>query len=212
MRKYVKRRKNSPGSKRNRYSFQVRKEAVLMHLEGGLPQALIAEEMGIGKSTLAKWVKNYELYGDAGLRDKPRNGGTPRLPKAIRGEIIAAKKEDESRGVKKIAQLLWRKFLPVSRETVRKTLHEEELIDPPKKKRKKNDPKPRFFERATPNQMWQSDIMTFRLGGKNAYMIGYMDDYSRYLVGLEIYRSQTAEHVIELFADPSENTACQKKC
>lgn len=60
-------------------------------------------------------------------------------------------------------------------------------------------PKPRFFERSTPNQLWQTDIFTFRLGGKNAYLIGFLDDYSRYVVGLEVFRSQTAEHVLEVY-------------
>jgi len=62
-----------------------------------------------------------------------------------------------------------------------------------------NPPKPRFFERARPNQMWQSDIMTFRLAGRNAYLIGFMDDYSRYIIALGLYRSQTAEHVLETY-------------
>jgi len=47
--------------------------------------------------------------------------------------------------------------------------------------------------------MWQSDIFTFRLGGKYAYVVAFMDDYSRYLVGLDIYRSPTAEAVIETY-------------
>ena len=197
MRKYSKRRKKSSPRKRNRYNFQLKQQAVLMYLEGGLPQDIIAEELGIGKSRLSKWVKVYREEGDAGLKGSPRKCKS-RLSKTVRDEIVATKKQDSSLGVKRIAQMLWQRFLPVSRETVRKTLHEEKLIDPAKKKRKKNIIKPRFFERASPNQMWQTDIMTFRLGGKNAYMIGYMDDYSRYLVGLEIYRSQTAEHVLEL--------------
>ena len=62
-----------------------------------------------------------------------------------------------------------------------------------------NPPKPRFFERARPNQMWQSDIMTFRLAGRNAYLIGFMDDYSRYIIALGLHRSQTAEHVLETY-------------
>ena len=41
--------------------------------------------------------------------------------------------------------------------------------------------------------------MTFRLGGRNAYLIGYIDDYSRYITALGLYRSQTAEHVIETY-------------
>jgi transposase InsO family protein len=78
-------------------------------------------------------------------------------------------------------------------------LKDQGLSQPVKKRRKKNPAKPRFFERAKPNQLWQSDIMTFRLAGKNAYLIGYLDDYSRYITGLGLYRSQTAEHVIETY-------------
>ena len=47
--------------------------------------------------------------------------------------------------------------------------------------------------------MWQGDIFTFRLGGRYAYLVGMVDDYSRYMVGLELYRSQTADQVIEVY-------------
>jgi putative transposase len=41
--------------------------------------------------------------------------------------------------------------------------------------------------------------MTFRLAGRNAYLIGFMDDYSRYITALGLYRSQTAAHVLETY-------------
>jgi hypothetical protein len=70
---------------------------------------------------------------------------------------------------------------------------------PSRKKHSRNISRPRFFERSTPNQMWQGDIFTFRLGGRYAYLVGMIDDYSRYMVGLELYRSQTADQVIEVY-------------
>jgi transposase-like protein len=82
---------------------------------------------------------------------------------------------------------------------VRRALKEESLIIPSKKKIKHNLSRPRFFERSTPNQLWQSDIFTFRLGGRYAYLIGFIDDYSRYTVGLEMYRTQTADQVLEVY-------------
>ena len=66
-------------------------------------------------------------------------------------------------------------------------------------KARRNLVRPRFFERATPNQMWQSDIFTFKLGGKYAYAVAFLDDYSRYVVNLELYRSPTAECVVETY-------------
>jgi hypothetical protein len=83
--------------------------------------------------------------------------------------------------------------------TVHKTLCERGLVDKARRKAVKNLPKPRFFERSRPNQLWQSDIMTFRLAGHNAYLIDFIDDYSRYITSLSLYRSQTAEHVLETY-------------
>jgi len=90
-------------------------------------------------------------------------------------------------------------FLSASPETVRRTLQEESFIVPSRKKRSTNITRPRFFERSTPNQLWQGDIFTFRLGGRYAYLVGMVDDYSRYMVGLELYRSKTADQVIEVY-------------
>jgi len=114
-------------------------------------------------------------------------------------KIVELKQENKWYGVKRISQALRRVFfLQASHETVRKTLHEAALMEkPPKLKR--NMTRPRFFERATPNQMWQSDIFTFKLGGKYAYIVAFMDDYSRYIVSLELYRSPTSAAVIETY-------------
>lgn len=102
--------------------------------------------------------------------------------------------------MRRISDILKRFFLlKTSPETVRKTLHEAALIAPSAKKRQKNISKPRFFERSTPNQLWQTDICTFRLAGRNAYLLGFIDDYSRYIIGLGLYRSQTAANLLEVY-------------
>src|SRR5512139_1886038 len=83
--------------------------------------------------------------------------------------ILQLKRENPHFGVKRIAQWLRRFFLlQASPETVRQKLHAAGLLDPVPPPRPRNITRPRFFERATPNQMWQSDIFTFRLGGKYA--------------------------------------------
>jgi len=81
--------------------------------------------------------------------------------------------------------------MQASPETVRRTLHKEELIAPAPRRPKRNPSKPRFYERAPPNQMWQSDIFCFRLGGNNAYLIAFMDDYSRF-IGIDAQRAPLA--------------------
>ena len=181
---------------------EVRRKAVQLCLEEGFPVPQVAREMGVGRSTLTKWIKLYRDQGEAGLQSKPirRNGPQAKVAPAVKAQVVELKRQHPELGVKRISQFLRRVlFLPVSRETVRRTLHEQQLLKKPRRKPQQNPARPRFFERSTPNQMWQSDIFTFRLGGKNAYLIGFLDDYSRYLVGLDVFRSQTAEHVLEVY-------------
>jgi transposase InsO family protein len=191
--------KRPPG---HSHPFEVRHKAVQLCLEEGFPVPQVAREMGVGRSTLSKWMKLYRDQGESGLRSKPvlQNVPRPKVAPAVKAQVVKLKQNHPELGVKKISQFLRRMlFLPVSRETVRRTLHEQQLIKKPRHKPKPNPPRPRFFERSTPNQMWQTDIFTFRLGGKNAYLIGFLDDYSRYMVGLDVFRSQTADHVLEVY-------------
>jgi transposase InsO family protein len=184
-----------------RYGFELKLRCVKLRLEEGLPVSLLSKEVGVSKDVVYRWVKAYQERGEAGLRNQVRSSESRRkLPGPVRKKIIEIKKREPFFGVQRISHLLKRVFfLSASPETVRRTLQEESLIVPSQKKHFSNISRPRFFERSTPNQMWQGDIFTFRLGGRYAYLVGMIDDYSRYMVGLELYRSQTADQVIEVY-------------
>lgn len=202
-------------------SYEVKRRAVQLYLEEGIPAEIVAREIGIGHGALFEWVRQYRENGEEGLRPLPTGRRTVNVPSTsskptpralIRAEITALKRKHPTFGIKRISQTLRRIFhLSASPETVRKTLHREKLIKPRKKKTPSNPSKPRFFERATPNQMWQSDIFPFKLGGEAvrppewlgpggyAYLIGFIDDHSRYITALEVFRSQTADNLLEVF-------------
>jgi len=184
-----------------RYGFEIKLRCVKLHLEEGLPLSLLSKEVGPSTDGIRRWVKAYQERGEAGLRNKGVSTASRRkLPGPVREKIVEIKKREPFFGVQRISHLLKRVFfLSASPETVRRTLQEESLIVPSRKKHSANITRPRFFERSTPNQMWQGDIFTFRLGGRYAYLVGMVDDYSRYMVGLELYRSQTADQVIEVY-------------
>jgi len=185
------------------YPFGARLSAVKLHLEEGFAFEVVAGQMGIGVNTLRAWVKRYQAQGRAGLERHARQAGPrkTKLPAAVHEQIVQVKKEHPGFGIRRVAQWLRRTLLiPASAETVRQTLHRHgELPKTKPRKGPRNPPKPRFFERATPMQMWQSDICTVRILNKNAYLIGFMDDHSRYLVGHDVYRSQTCENVLEVY-------------
>lgn len=183
-----------------RHPYDLKRRAVKLYLEEGCPAELVAQELGVGHSTLNAWAKRYRERGEAGLQPATGRRGRFQVSAAAKQKAVELKKQNPAFGTKRISQLLRRMFfLKAGPETVRQTLQEENLIERASPKPKRNPRKPRFFERSQPNQMWQADIFSLRLGGKIAYLIGYVDDYSRYVIGLDLFRSQTAEHVLEVY-------------
>lgn len=183
-----------------RYDVAFREKIVRMYVDDKIPIELLCEQAQLSSGAIRSWIKRYRESGVEGLAPHPHPGGKPKLPSAVAEKIVEIKTENPAYGIRRIGNVLGRWFgLPGSRETVRQVLKEEGLSTPPKTVRQHNPSKPRFFERSTPNQMWQTDIMSFRMGGKQVYLIGFMDDYSRYMVGLGLYASQTTGHVLEVY-------------
>ncbi len=183
-----------------RYGADFKLQVVKKCIEESVPASVIRQECGVSGETIGRWVRDYRRYGEAGLSPHRVHGTGRRLPAPVKQKIVEIKKANPLFGITRISQLLKRAFfLSASPETVRKTLHDSSLVSAPPRKRQRNITRPRFFERSVPNQLWQTDIFTFRLGGTYAYLIGYIDDYSRYMTGLELFRSQTAQNVIEVY-------------
>jgi transposase InsO family protein len=190
------------GAKKSRRKFTAEEKlrAVRLRLEEGFGLAMVAEEMQVSRSAIDHWLKAYQVAGEAGLQPALQRRRQPKLPAPITEKIIQLKQENPTFGIKRISQVLRRLFfLPASPETVRQRLHAANLMPPTTPPKERNLTRPRFFERATPNQMWQTDIFTFRLGGRYAYLIAFMDDYSRFIVGADLFRSPTAQAVIEVY-------------
>ena len=51
----------------------------------------------------------------------------------------------------------------------------------------------RRFERARPNQLWQTDLFTFMLKRQNrrVYLVAFMDDHSRFIVSYGLHTKQS---------------------
>ena len=113
-----------------------------------------------------RWAKAYREQGPEGLLAKQRPGTKPRISPVVKKRIVNVKKAHPEYGARRIADVLKRIFLmSASASSVHKTLSDAGMTTKTKPKPVKNPSKPRFFERSTPNQMWQSDIMTFPAGG-----------------------------------------------
>jgi transposase InsO family protein len=168
----------------------------------GLPAGDFAPLVGISKHTLYDWKRRFEAEGPAGLQDKPRGSRRgSRLPEVTRRAILMMKQDNPDWGCERISSMLLRgPALPASPQAVARVLRDAgyELEEAPTRPHPDH---PRRFERARPNQLWQSDLFTFVLKRQNrrVYLVAFMDDHSRFLVSYGLHASQSAALVLEVF-------------
>jgi transposase-like protein len=166
-----------------------------------LPGSEFAPLVGVAPHTLYCWRRAFEKDGPAGLMQKPR-GAPPgsRLPEVVKRAILLMKKDHPEWGCQRISDMLMRgPALGACASSVAKVLHEAgyELEEVPSKP---HPPAVHHFERARPNQLWQTDLFTFILKRQNrrVYLVGFMDDHSRFITSYGLHASQSAALVIEV--------------
>ena len=185
---------------RRSYGVAVRRRVVQLYLEEGISAALVAKETGVSQKAVYVWARRYRECGEAGLEDAKRGERVGKTSQPVKEKIEELKRSEPQSGVKRISQMLKRLFcLQASPETVRRHLKKAGLATPKVKARKKPEEPERRFEASTPNQMWQSDITYYPIQGKMAYIVGFIDDNSRYITSLGVYRSQTSDNVVETY-------------
>jgi transposase InsO family protein len=170
-------------------------------LRSGLPAGDFAAMVGLSKHTLYSWKKRFDREGPAGLLEAPRGGPRgSRLPELTKRTILMLKASNPDWGCQRISDLLGRgPALPASPGAVARVLHEagyelEEVATRP------HPDKVRHFERAKPNELWQTDLFTFMLKRQNrrVYLVAFMDDHSRFIVGYGLHASQSSALVLEV--------------
>ena len=188
-------------------------------LQRGLTAQEVSALTGMSKSIVYRCLKRYKKAGSSGLERGGVERGSKKsrqAPKTAAAELAVSQMGPlpEGTGVGKVQGLLYRLgFLKVSRGTVERVLERQKPSPKPRAKRRRNKPpQVRHFERARPNELWQTDIMTFMLRGQyRVYLIGFMDDNSRFLVGWGLHRRQTASNVLEVFRAAIEKRGLPKE-
>ena len=167
----------------------------------GLPAGDFAGLVGISKHTLYAWKKRFDEQGPSGLMDRPRGAGPgSKLPDLTRRTILMLKESNPEWGCQRISDMLTRgPALPASPSAVAKVLHDAGYQMEEVSTRPHPTPETRF-ERARPQQLWQTDLFTFVLKRQNrrVYLVAFMDDHSRFIVGYGLHASQSAALVLEV--------------
>ena len=170
--------------------------------------------VGLSRHTLFDWKKKFDRSGPVGLADRPR--GAPRgsrLSEPTQRAILMLKQAHPEWGCERIREVLLRgEGYSASAGAIAHLLREngyelEEVETSP------HPPAVQHFERARPNQLWQSDLFTFLLKRDNrrVYLVIYLDDHSRFVVGYGVWASaggalvrEVLEAAIANFGAPEE--------
>jgi transposase InsO family protein len=193
----------SPGERAKPATFTAEQRLLLLDTwrRSGLPAKDFAALVGISTHTLYTWKKRFEDYGPAGLADQPRGAKKgSRLPEVTKRTILMLKEGHPEWGCQRVSDMLARgPALPASPSAVARVLHEAgyESVDEPTRP---HPDKVRRFERARPNQLWQTDLFTFVLKRQNrrVYLVAFMDDHSRFIVSYGLHASQSTALVLEV--------------
>lgn len=171
----------------------------LQALDAGLNPREVAELLGVWVGTVRDWKNLFDAGGVEALRKTASSPQVAKRCKEVEERILAYRKEHPAAGVRRVSDELRRtEEIEVGRETVRQVVNEAGLGNPPAEPRPREHG-PRRFERPIPNAMWQIDIFTFNLKRLYpVYLVGIIDDHSRFIVGWGLFRQQTAEAVVEV--------------
>lgn len=168
----------------------------------GLPARDFGALVKVSRHTLYAWKRRFEELGPAGLMEQPRGVRSgSRLPELTKRTILMLKQAHPEWGCQRISDMLLRgPALPASATAVARVLHEAGYA----MEQTPTRPHPaavHSFERARPNQLWQTDLFTFMLKRQNrrVYLVAFMDDHSRFITGYGLHASQSAMLVIEVF-------------
>ena len=174
----------------------------------GLTAGDFAPLLGVSRHSLYVWKRDFKRHGPEGLSKKRRpRSDKKKVSEVTKRAILLLKDMNPDHGCLRISQQLKREDgLGASEAQVRRVLLEfgYELVEQETKPRNQ---KPLRFERARANQLWQTDLFTFKLQRQNrrVYLVAYLDDHSRYVVGFGLNTSATTADVLGVLTDAIAN-------
>jgi transposase InsO family protein len=184
--------------------------AVLKVVSGQSSVTAAAAAYGISRQHLQRLLRRYRDGALEALEPRSRRPLTSpgRTPDEVRARIVTLRTELTAGGLDAgpltIAWHLGREGLRVpSSSTIRRILHAAGLVVPEPRKR----PRSSWirFAAAAPNELWQSDFTHWRLAdGSEVEIIEWLDDHSRYLLGLTACSRVSGDDVVATFTAAGE--------
>jgi transposase InsO family protein len=179
-----------------------------------LPAREFADLFGLSAHTLYAWKKRFDEEGPAGLEAAPR--GAPRgsrMSETTKRAILLMKSQHPEWGQDRLHAMIDRtEGLSASPGAIARVLSENgyKVVEEPTQP---HEPKEQRLYSTGPNELWQTDLFTFILKRENrrVWMVAFMDDHSRFIVGYGIYASSSGALVREVLEAAIANFGAPQK-
>ncbi len=180
-------------------ALRLRAKAVRVANEDGLGAALA---LGVSRASLHRWRLRYAEGGLDGLRPHPRGPARAALPGWVEQAVIVVRLLTYWNSKRLAAEFSRREIYPLSHHAVDALLAELGTARP--SVRREHGP---AYERGRPNELWHIDIkgpfFLQRARGEytKVWIVGLVDDHSRFLIGLRVLPRPRAVPILEWLAD-----------
>ncbi|MGB9021824.1 MAG: DDE-type integrase/transposase/recombinase, partial [Candidatus Bathyarchaeia archaeon] len=178
---------------------ELRRRRWIIHRKlGNWKSKEIATALRIDERTVYRWWRVYRKHGWAGLQAKSHRPHTIHRTPQSTVDLIIQLRTTRNWGPCRIEGYLrnYNKQSRVSHTTIHKILNQAGLNNPIETPRRVWGK--RRFEREHSNSLWQSD---FKLTEHDEWMISFLDDHSRFILGSRVHHNPTAEHAIKLLEE-----------
>ncbi|WP_123304654.1 IS481 family transposase [Bogoriella caseilytica] len=184
-----------------------KRRLVITAVLAGATQSEVARRYGVSQGWISRLMARWRAEGEAAF--EPRSRAPKTRPGATAPAtvdlVVALRTQLSAQGLDAGAETIaWHlkhdHNTAISRATIHRILTRAGLIDPSPRKR----PRASYirFEAAQPNETWQSDFTHYRLSdGRDAEIITWLDDHSRYALHISAHRPITALIVATTFRD-----------
>jgi len=166
--------------------------------------AELCREFGISRACGYKWKRRFEERGLKGLQDlsrRPKSGVT-QVPYEITTSIVALRQAHPKWGAKKIHSLLKKEFLEIpSRRTIHRILRDCNLVTSRRQNRRRSVSERVVKKPLYPNHVWTVDFKGWwrTRDGKKVFPLTIRDEYSRYILAIDVLPHPSLELVTEGF-------------
>lgn len=179
-----------------------KKLAMLLAAEQpGVPVSELCAQLGVSRETFYVWKRRFAAEGLDGLVSRSRRplSSPNKTPAQVEDLIVELRKRLVDKGADVIGWYLRDAGVAApSDRTIHRVLVRRGLVDPAPQKRPKSSW--RRFEFNRPNECWQIDATTVRLGQGRFTVMDTIDDHSRYVPSVRAgRRGATTELALDAF-------------